>query len=94
MKFAPLAHSRRLLLLLVLSFTLLGVQLVQDSALHNHQHAVDCALCHVHLSDDSEHSPSLTLAVSARPPFQPAAVILAVSVERSSPYQSRAPPAV
>ena len=39
--------SKQKLLVLFLAFTLLGVQLVQNSPLHDHiQHQVDCVLCH------------------------------------------------
>jgi hypothetical protein len=39
--------SRQFLLVWLLALSLLGVQLVQHSGLHDHsQHVVDCALCH------------------------------------------------
>jgi hypothetical protein len=90
-----LTHYRRLLLLLLLSVMLLGVQLVQESPLHHHtQHTVDCALCHFQLSDDSEHSPQLHLFVAPqRPHLGPVAVATPFDLT-PAPYQSRAPPRV
>jgi hypothetical protein len=90
-----LSHYRRLLLLLLLSFTLLGVQLVQDSPLHHHtQGSVDCALCHFQLSDDSEHSPQLHAFVAPQRSHQAPPTVTAVFDLAPAPYQSRAPPQV
>jgi len=95
MKAAYSSYLRRLVLLSLMTLTLLGVQLLQDSVLHQHtQHTVDCALCHFQLSDDSETVSAPVLTVQARlveaslPPQQlfPSTFI--------SPYQGRAPPLV
>ena len=86
---------QNLMLVILMSMALLGVQLAQGSALHDHtQHNVECALCHFQLSDDSEISHNV--AVEAPPatlsglPHQvhlpPTRVI--------HPYQSRAPPSL
>jgi hypothetical protein len=90
-----LPNCRRLLLLLLLSFTLLGVQLVQNSPLHHHtQHTVDCALCHFQLSDDSEHGPQLHVFIAPQLPRARPAVVVAALDLAPAPYQSRAPPQV
>ncbi|MDR0781810.1 MAG: hypothetical protein LBF16_14155 [Pseudomonadales bacterium] len=90
---SPLLHYRRLLLLLLLSVTLLGVQLVQDSPLHQHtQHTVDCALCHFQLSDDSEHSPQWHVFVAPQCPQLGLVAVVAAFDPTPTPYQSRAPP--
>lgn len=86
-------QMRHLLLIALMAFTLLGVQLAQSSPLHQHtQHTVDCALCHLQLSDDvlpgNEFAPafvpSAAPAVAAPPRFY--------SFASPSPYQGRAPP--
>ncbi|MDR2212953.1 MAG: hypothetical protein LBE21_04935 [Pseudomonadales bacterium] len=86
---------RHLLLLLLLSFTLIGVQLVQDSPLHVHaQHTVDCALCHFQLSDDTEYTPQFQLCAAPDCPRLIAASVAAIIDFTPLPYQSRAPPQV
>jgi len=95
MKNVPLSKCRRLLLLVLLSFTLLGVQLVQNSPLHNHlQHTVDCALCHFQLSDDTEHSPQVQLAFEEGHHYEVPAATRAAFDHDPSPYQGRAPPRI
>lgn len=46
--------SQQKLLVWFLAFTLLGVQAVQNSPIHDHvQHQVDCALCHFDSHDQA-----------------------------------------
>ena len=85
--------SRRLLLVSLLATVLLGLQALQASPLHDHnQHSVDCALCHLQLSDLTLDTQPLVkvshgaLMVAALPRAQ----LLLPSA--SSPYLSRAPP--
>ena len=83
----------RLLLLGLLTFTLIGTQVLQASPLHHHaQHSVDCALCHLHLSDDAiiQQRNIITrlgqVAVDVLPPST------FYNFLSPSPYQGRAPP--
>jgi hypothetical protein len=78
-----------------MAFTLVGVQVAQASPLHHHiqlQHTVDCALCHLQLSDDVlVHYRYLpTVAPGAAP--NPLAPTRFYSFSSPSPYQGRAPP--
>jgi hypothetical protein len=83
----------RLLLISLMAFTLVGIQVIQASPLHQHaEHSVDCGLCHLQLSDDAEihHQHVITRiqrallkAISASPFY---------SFVNPSPYQGRAPP--
>lgn len=88
-------HQRliRLLLISLMAFSLVGVQVLQASPLHQHaQHSVDCALCHLQLSDDAEiHYQSVVTRL--------AKIVLKTSLPGTfysfispSPYQGRAPP--
>jgi hypothetical protein len=86
-------HMRHVLLIALMAFTLLGVQLAQSSPLHQHtQHSVDCALCHLQLSDD------VLVRYQFAPAFAPNVAPDAVaptqfySLSFPSPYQGRAPP--
>jgi hypothetical protein len=84
---------RHALLIALMAFTLLGVQLVQASPLHDHTlHSVDCALCHLQFSDDSLAQPTLSVAFIAH--NIPYAQYLREyhSFSNPSPYQGRAPP--
>tara|TARA_R100001163_G_C5060226_1_gene197002 strand:+ start:1662 stop:1943 length:282 start_codon:yes stop_codon:yes gene_type:complete len=88
-----LRFSSKLLVVWLLSLSLLGVQLVQHSALHDHtQHVVDCALCHF-----DNHGHALPLANIA-PDFGKTDTEK-VSYQQSftlslqyNPYQGRSPP--
>ena len=84
---------RHLLLIALMAFTLVGVQVAQSSPLHNHaQHSVDCALCHLQLSDDVlvrlQYTPTFV------PNSAPNVLVPApfYSFSSPSPYQGRAPP--
>ncbi|MES2626192.1 MAG: hypothetical protein V4628_12990 [Pseudomonadota bacterium] len=83
----------RLLLISLMAFTLLGVQVIQASPLHQHaQHSVDCALCHLQLSDDAEiqyQNVIVRLALTAFNVLAPSTFYTFLS---PSPYQGRAPP--
>jgi hypothetical protein len=84
-----------LLLVLLMSTALLGVQLIQGSSLHVHeQHSVDCALCHFQLSDDSEivHTVTVPAQFSTLAPSWPQ--IFRVTTRTIRPYLSRAPPSL
>ena len=86
---------RRCLLLWLMTLSLLGVQLVQGSVLHQHtQHSVDCALCHFQLSDDSEFSSPCPLPTISQGSPCLVAVLLVLPTANPSPYQGRAPPEV
>ncbi len=84
---------RQYLLIALMAFTLVGVQLAQSSPLHKHaQHSIDCALCHLQLSDDvlvrhqftPVFAPNAAQNLVAPAPFY--------SFSSPSPYQGRAPP--
>jgi hypothetical protein len=84
---------RHILLIALMGFTLLGAQLAQNSPLHNHaQHTVDCALCHLQLSDD------VLVVYQFTPTFVPHSAPTALppapfyTFSSPSPYQGRAPP--
>lgn len=84
---------RQVLLIALMAFTLVGVQLVQSSPLHSHaQHSVDCALCHLQLSDDTlaRHQLTPTFVPNSAPGTALPAAVYAFS--SPSPYQGRAPP--
>ena len=84
---------RRFLLIALMAFTLVGVQLVQASPLHDHtQEAIDCALCHLQLSDDALVQHQLTLPSSAAAAQVGPALRQFYAVTSPSPYQGRAPP--
>ncbi len=84
---------RKILLIALMAFTLVGVQLVQSSPLHDHtQHTVDCALCHLQLSDDTLVRHQFMV------PFKAASTPVSTTLPQfylsssPSPYQGRAPP--
>jgi hypothetical protein len=83
----------RLLVISLMAFTLIGVQVLQASPLHQHtQHSVDCGLCHLQLSDDAEihyQNVIVRLLQTAFKVVQPASFYTSLS---PSPYQGRAPP--
>ena len=86
-------HSRQLAAVLFLALSLLGVQAIQGSVLHDHQqHSVDCALCHFHLGDDTEHPPRPPAPVASTPHVVAIGDIIAPEAPAGSPYKSRAPP--
>ena len=88
-----LRHLRQFLLIALMAFTLVGVQLVQSSPLHNHaQHTVDCALCHLQLGDDTlvRHSFAAPSRIDSGPPALAPATFYVSSYP--APYQGRAPP--
>jgi hypothetical protein len=78
----------------LLAFTLFGVQVLQESPLHDHaQETVDCALCHLqHLGDDSEVAhvmPAVDVVAQAVISHASHAILPSVN---PSPYHGRAPP--
>jgi len=85
--------SRQVLLVWLLALSLLGVQLVQQSGLHDHsQDVVDCALCHF---DSFDHQ----LPNIVERPFHETGISEPVFVHHSayfspqySPYLGRSPP--
>jgi hypothetical protein len=84
-----------LLLVILMSTALLGVQLVQGSSLHSHeQHTVDCALCHFQLSDDTEfnHPVALPEQVTTFAATHPETT--RITTRAILPYHSRAPPSL
>jgi hypothetical protein len=84
---------RHFLLIALMAFTLVGVQLIQSSPLHDHtQHTIDCALCHLQLSDDTlvRHQFVVPYAVASAPVATALAIFHPAS--SPSPYQGRAPP--
>ncbi len=86
-------HLRKALLIALMAFTLVGVQLIQSSPLHDHtQDTVDCALCHLQLSDDTlvHHQFIVPVKVASAPVA--AALSRFYSCSSPSPYQGRAPP--
>lgn len=86
-------HLRQVLLIVLMAFTLVGVQLVQVSPLHDHtQEKVDCALCHLQFSDDALVQHRLTLPFSAAATQVGATLPRFYAASSPSPYQGRAPP--
>lgn len=84
---------RHVLLIALMAFTLAGAQLAQASPLHDHaQHSVDCALCHLQLSDDV--LARVEFAPVARSNARPAVLAPApfYTLCPPSPFQGRAPP--
>ncbi len=87
-------HCKKPWLIALLAFTLVGVQLMQNSPWHDHaREVVDCALCHLQtLGDDTEIDHNLPLPVADA---QAVVVLLVIATPASpspSPYQGRAPP--
>jgi len=86
-------HMRHALLIALMALTLFGAQLAQNSPLHHHtQHSVDCALCHLQLTDDV--LVHVQVALTVVPGAAPATVAPPqfYSFSSPSPYQGRAPP--
>jgi hypothetical protein len=85
--------SKQKLLVWFLAFTLLGIQVVQSSPIHNHiQHQVGCVLCHF-----DSHDQGLVVQVFEKP-FDVNIVLFNVFSEPDYfsfhylSYQSRSPP--
>lgn len=90
---AMMKLSRKLLLVWVMALSLLGVQLIQHSALHDHsQHVVDCALCHF---DSHDHVLPVLSEINLAEPgiaeqiHTPQTHYLS---KNHTPYQGRSPP--
>ena len=86
-------NIRQALLIALMALSLVGVQVAQSSPLHQHtQHTVDCALCHLQLSDDVlvHYQFAPTFVPSLAP--EAAALTQFYSLSSPSPYQGRAPP--
>jgi len=83
----------RLLLISLMAFTLIGVQALQASPLHQHaQHSVDCALCHLQLSDDAEIQYQNVITRLIQTTFKTRPPGTFYTFLSPSPYQGRAPP--
>jgi len=83
----------RLLLISLMAFSLIGVQALQASPLHQHaQHSVDCALCHLQLSDDAEVQYQSVITRLATVILKTISAGTFYSFINPSPYQGRAPP--
>lgn len=76
-----------------MAFALAGVQLLQHSPLHDHaQHAVNCALCHLQLSDDALLHSTVSVAFIAHNILYAQYLREFHSSQNPSPYHGRAPP--
>lgn len=83
----------RLLLISLMALSLIGIQALQASPLHQHaQHSVDCALCHLQLSDDAEIQYQYVITRLARIALKVLPANTFYSFINPSPYQGRAPP--
>ena len=83
----------QLLLISLMAFTLIGVQALQASPLHQHaQHSVDCGLCHLQLSDDAEIQYQNIITRLAQTPVKTLPASSFYTFVSPSPYQGRAPP--
>ena len=85
--------SKQKLLVWFLAFTLLGIQVVQSSPIHDHiQHQVDCVLCHFDTHDQA------SLAQADVSFFQRQGILLTRYVKLDyysfhyPSYQGRSPP--
>ncbi len=85
--------SKQTFLVWFLAFTLLGVQAVQSSPIHDHiQHQVDCVLCHF-----DSHDQGLVVQVFEKP-FDLNIVLFSVFSQQDyfssyyHSYQGRSPP--
>lgn len=84
---------RQLLLISLMAVALIGVQLVQASPLHEHaSHSVDCALCHLQLSDDALFQSARDPASVAPGTYRYPPLKNFANLRNPSPYQGRAPP--
>lgn len=85
--------SKQYCLIALMALTLLGIQAVQESPLHDHsQHEVDCAVCHFSMSDDSVVSSSKHFVFTATRSVYHATVKQFNASHTYSLYESRAPP--
>jgi hypothetical protein len=83
----------RLLLISLMAYALIGVQVLKASPLHQHaQHSVDCALCHLQLSDDAEIQYQNVIIRLAGVALRVIPASTFYSFVNPSPYQGRAPP--
>jgi hypothetical protein len=89
-------YAARLWLAGLLTFTLIGAQVVQESPLHNHaQETVDCALCHLqHPGDGTDVARVLAHVERVVQAAHNAASPTVIPFVNPSPYQGRAPPAL
>ena len=88
-----MALTRQLLTVLLLILTLLGVQVVQASPLHDHStHVIDCGLCHFSASECAiDDIPVITVSVTQSHFSIRKTVDVALDTTGLS-YQGRAPP--
>jgi hypothetical protein len=83
----------QVMLISLMAFTLIGVQALQASPLHQHaQHSVDCALCHLQLSDDAEIHYQYVITRLAQTAVKALPASIFYTFLSPSPYQGRAPP--
>lgn len=86
-------QARKLWLITLMVFMLVAVQLAQASPLHDHtKHEVDCALCHLPLSDESQDQGCPSPDFNAQGSFRFLESELAIPLRNPSPYHGRAPP--
>jgi hypothetical protein len=85
--------SKQKLLVWFLAFTLLGVQAVQNSPIHDHiEHQIDCVLCHF-----DSHDQGIVTQTSTKP-FEAKLIYFSVFAEQGyfsshyPSYQGRSPP--
>ena len=84
---------RSYLLIALMALTLVGVQFLQSSPLHDHtQHSVECAVYHLSFSDDALFDRNVAVAAIARSVPYSQYLQDFYSFGNPSPYQGRAPP--
>jgi len=91
-----LKSCKKILLLSLLAFTLLGVQAIQNSPLHDHahhMHVLDCGLCHFSLTDYGSIDAGSQLDIEQAATAYATALRTFYSFRSYSPYQGRSPPA-
>ncbi len=85
--------SRQLLTVWLLAITLLGVQVVQHSAIHDHaQNIVDCGLCHIDGHDEGLTAPLTDLSFGEQITVYQKTITLLYLTPFYHPYQGRSPP--
>ncbi|MDT8398446.1 MAG: hypothetical protein RQ899_07520 [Pseudomonadales bacterium] len=84
---------KQFFLILLLTLTVSGMQLIKDSPLHDHtHHVVDCAICHLSANDDATVSNDALLPQSNLVAVFHAYSGLTARSIHTAVYQSRAPP--
>lgn len=86
---------KKSLAVLLVTLTLISIQLVQASPLHDHlDHVSGCVLCHADSNEDA-----LTPSDNQLATFEPAGILvfplqLSLASQKTSSFQSRAPPSL